>query len=57
VARILKLASSQTEPPPDDAALPFLAGMAQGEEGALHILDTEQMLLADPGMRPSTDKE
>jgi chemotaxis signal transduction protein len=57
VARILKLAGSQIGPAPDDGGSPHLAGIAQGEEGVIRILDSKQMLLAGPGMRPSTDKE
>jgi chemotaxis signal transduction protein len=57
ISRTLKLASSQTGPVPQDAKLPYLAGMAQGEAAAIPILDIERMLLAGPGMRSSTDKE
>ena len=57
VSRTLKLASSETSPAPEDAKVPYLAGMAQGEGVAIPILDIERMLQAGPGMRSSTDKE
>jgi purine-binding chemotaxis protein CheW len=56
VARILKLASSQIGEPPAEG-LPHVVGMAQTEGGAIRILDTEGMVLGNPGVRPSTDKE
>jgi len=57
VARILKLATSQMGAPPDQGGLPYLAGMAQTDQGTIRVLDTEQMVLGSPGLRPSTDKE
>jgi len=56
VARILKLPSSQVRPP-DSGRYDCLAGMATVVGATIHIIDTEQMLLASPDMRPSTGKE
>jgi purine-binding chemotaxis protein CheW len=57
VARIFKLPSAQVVPPPETGRFCCLAGMATAGNSAIHIIDTEQMLLASPDMRPSTGKE
>jgi len=57
VARILKLPSAQVAPSPANGRSGCVAGMATVGNTAIHIIDTEQMLLAGPDMRPSTGKE
>jgi chemotaxis signal transduction protein len=56
VVRILKLASAQVAPPAANGRLGLVGVTAMGNT-TIHIIDTEQMLLAGPDVRPSTGKE
>lgn len=57
VARILKLASAQIGPPSDPAGLAGVVGVATVADTAIHILDSERLLLAGPGVQPTTEHD
>jgi len=57
VVRILKLASSQIVSPAHPPRFACLVGMANVVDTSIHILDSERLLLANPGMTPPTEKE
>jgi chemotaxis signal transduction protein len=57
VARILRLASSQIVAPSGAPRFACLVGVATVAQSAIHILDSERLLLASPGMKPTTEME
>jgi purine-binding chemotaxis protein CheW len=46
VVRVLKVAASDIEPPPEGATLPGATGLARVGEAVIHLMDAEQVLRA-----------
>jgi purine-binding chemotaxis protein CheW len=57
VARILKLASAQVGPPPDGGEFSCVVGTAKVADTAVHIIDSERLLLPKATTAAPTEKE